>query len=121
MKTTSKKRNYYNIKKFPGYILKVHLFSEIKKLIFAFPHHFLLVFCQQYFNNFCRNNLASSIKFFLVSLMEVFPMNAHNDPFFEKHKSIRFIRMLFIFIKRITSTKLESINQNHYLNSINQN
>ena len=68
MKTTSKKRNIYNRKKFPGYTLKVHLFSEIKKKIFVeFPHHFLLVFCQPSFNNFCHNNLASSITiFFLV-------------------------------------------------------
>jgi len=29
MKTTSKKGNFYSAKKFPGYILKVHLFSEI--------------------------------------------------------------------------------------------
>ena len=29
-----KKKKYSNIKKFPGYILKVHLFSEIKKNYF---------------------------------------------------------------------------------------
>lgn len=67
MKTTSKKRNIYSRKKFPGYTLKVHLFSEIKKFFVEFPHHFLLVFCQPSFTNFCHNNLASSIRiFFLV-------------------------------------------------------
>ena len=67
MKKISKKRNLYSIKKFPGFILKVHLISQIKKFIFEFPHHFLLVFCQPSFTNFCHNNLASSRSiFFLV-------------------------------------------------------
>ena len=41
-----KKRNIYNSKKLPVYTVKVHLFSEIKKVFVEFPHHFLLVFCQ---------------------------------------------------------------------------
>ena len=39
-----KKRNIYNRKKFPGYTLKVHLFSEIKKVFVKSTNNFLLVF-----------------------------------------------------------------------------
>jgi len=39
MKTTSKKRNIYNRKKFPGYTLKVHLFSEFKKVFLDLKFH----------------------------------------------------------------------------------
>ena len=41
-----KKRNFYNRKKFPGYTLKVHLFSNIKKFFFTRMDQIEIVFDQ---------------------------------------------------------------------------
>jgi len=54
MKTTSKKRNIYSRKKFPGYTLKVHLFSEIKKKIE------LPILCKDFFVDKFQVPLAKS-------------------------------------------------------------
>ncbi len=67
MKTISKKEIFKAEKNFHAIPSRFISFLKLKKVFVEFPHHFLLVFCQPSFNNFCHNNLASSITiFFLV-------------------------------------------------------